>query len=50
MAILHVSDPSLITVMATAVKLGQLVLQIIESNINMDPKKISFSVVVVDCS
>jgi hypothetical protein len=27
--------------MATAVKLGQLVLQITESNIDMDPKKLA---------
>jgi hypothetical protein len=46
----NVNDPSLITVMATTVKLGQLMLQISESNIDINPKKISFTTVVVDCN
>jgi hypothetical protein len=34
----------------TTVELGQLVLQITESNIDVDLEKVRFSVVVVDCS
>jgi hypothetical protein len=48
--ILYIGDPSLITEVEMVVKLGQLVLKIPGCNINVDPEKIRFSAVVVDCS
>jgi hypothetical protein len=48
--VLYVSGPSFIAGVETTIELGQLVLQISESNIDVDPKKIRFPIVVVDCS
>ncbi|PNX94505.1 hypothetical protein L195_g017681 [Trifolium pratense] len=50
MAILDIGHPSRIAEVETAVDLAQLVLQISQCNINVDPEKIRFSVVVVACS
>ncbi|MCI74667.1 hypothetical protein A2U01_0095931 [Trifolium medium] len=48
--LLDIDHPSFIAEVETAVKLAQLILQIIHCNINMDPQKTRFSAVVVDCN
>ncbi|MCI51731.1 hypothetical protein A2U01_0072975, partial [Trifolium medium] len=49
-AIIDLGHPSLIPKVETAVDLGQLMLQIIECNVNIDSKKIRIPLIVVDCS
>jgi hypothetical protein len=48
--ILYIGGPSLTADVETTTELGQLVLQITERNIDLDPVKIRFFVVVVDCN
>ncbi|MCI80329.1 hypothetical protein A2U01_0101600 [Trifolium medium] len=48
--ILDTSHPSYIAAVETTVELAQLVLQICRYNINVDPEKIQFPMVIIDCS
>ncbi|MCI60069.1 hypothetical protein A2U01_0081324, partial [Trifolium medium] len=49
-AISDLGHPSLIPEVETDVDLGQLMLQIIKCNVNIDSEKIRILLIVVDCS